>query len=96
MEDLTYPDDPGFKESSTSREAALSMKSHGARLRSLVLSALEQPMTPDECASTLGMSVLSIRPRFTELKRFGAISETGCLRVNSSGRKAKVWQRRAA
>ena len=96
MESLTYPNDPGFKESSTSREAARSMTKESARLRKLVLETLERPMTPDECASTLGMSVLSIRPRFTELKRFGAISEAGFVRFNKSGRKAKVWQRRSA
>jgi predicted ArsR family transcriptional regulator len=52
-------------------------------------------MTADECADTIGMSVLSIRPRFTELHRRGAIEETGELRHNRSGRRAKVWQRRA-
>jgi predicted ArsR family transcriptional regulator len=95
MEDLTYPNDPGFKESSTSKEAALSMSRESSRLRILVLGALYRPMTADECADTIGMSVLSIRPRFTELHRDGAIEETGELRHNRSGRRAKVWQRRA-
>jgi len=93
---LTYPTDPGHKENTTSREAALSMSKESSRLRILVLRALSKPMTADECADSLGMSVLSIRPRFTELQRHGIIEDTGELRHNRSGRRAKVWQRRVA
>lgn len=66
----------------------------GQRLRELVAEALVKygPKTPDEIAELLGESPLSIRPRFTELKRVGAIVDTGDRRINKSGNTAKVWR----
>ncbi len=87
-----YPLLPGYKEASTSKEAAESMASRAGRLKVMVLAALTRsPMTPDECADTLGESVLSIRPRFSELNRIGKIRDIGERRINASGKKAKVW-----
>ncbi len=49
-------------------------------------------ITPDECASYLGLDKLSVRPRFTELQRAGLIHDTGARRKNpTSGKSAKVW-----
>ena len=63
-------------------------------LRAIVIDALEHfgPMTSDECAGRLGRNILSIRPRFTELKAMNPplIFETGERRRNQSGRMAKV------
>lgn len=88
-----YPDQPGAKAPGTSQEAADSMKPDASRLRSLVLESLRsRHLTPDECAARLGLSVLSIRPRFTELVAKGAIVATGERRDNASGRRAKVWK----
>jgi hypothetical protein len=47
-------------------------------------------MTADECAHRLGMNILSVRPRFTELKALGLIHDTGLRRRNWSTRMAKV------
>ncbi|MEM7121911.1 MAG: hypothetical protein AAF563_11580 [Pseudomonadota bacterium] len=47
-------------------------------------------LTPDEVASRLGLSVLTVRPRCSELMRHGRIVDSGTRRVNASGRKAKV------
>lgn len=84
---------PGFKDRDTSRAAAVSMDRSAPRLRRLVLAALQElgPMTPDEVAQHLSMSILSIRPRFSELSKGGAIKDTGERRQNASGRAAKVW-----
>lgn len=63
-------------------------------LRERVFRALVErgSMTADECADHLGQSILSIRPRFTELSRLGIIADTGERRANRSGRMAVVWE----
>lgn len=90
-----YPHAPGFKASGTSADAAASMVNTAPRLRRMCLEHIEKAgdngATPDETAAALGLSVLSIRPRFTELARDGAIRPTGQTRRNTSGRAAKVW-----
>jgi predicted ArsR family transcriptional regulator len=48
--------------------------------------------TADEIATELGESVLSVRPRVSELRALGEIEETGERRVNESGRRAIVWR----
>ena len=47
-------------------------------------------LTPEEVAARLGLSVLTVRPRCSELMRRGRIVDSGTRRVNASGRKAKV------
>jgi len=88
----SYPATPGYRASApdTSRDAARSVDA--GRLRGMVLDTLRRtgPMTADEVADALGESVLSIRPRVTELKRFGAIFDTGKRRANRSGKSACV------
>lgn len=94
---MNYPHEPGAKTEGTSREAAESMKPTFATLRSAVLKLLLQPahistgLTADEAAMHLHESVLSIRPRFSELLNKGEIRDAGCVRQNASGRNATVW-----
>ena len=93
-----YPNAPGFKADGTSRDAAGAMKKEAANLRALVMAVLEQSgsrgLTSDEAAEKLNMSVLAIRPRFTELgpKHFNKIERTGERRWNVSGLKAACWR----
>jgi hypothetical protein len=89
-----YPSAPGYRDTDTSREAAADMASRVTGLRLAVLGALEQDRTADECAAVLGESVLAIRPRLTELKRLGLITDTGERRPNASGKRAIVWRLR--
>lgn len=86
-----YPHAAGHRGVPTSEAAARSVDAEG--LRWAVRRALEDggPMTADECAAAMGLSVLSVRPRFSELKRLGRIAETGQRRPNASGRMAAVW-----
>ena len=90
-----YPDAPGWKEPDTSRKAADSTARRAALLRERCLRALRDAgaagLTADEAAERLGESILSVRPRFTELLRTGRIADTGKRRRNASGRQAKVW-----
>ena len=88
-----YPHAPGFKREGTSADAARAVKSKAATLREQVYRALAKAaMTADEVARYLGESVLSCRPRLSELAARGLIAETGERRKNESGKFAAVWR----
>ncbi|HEX8382434.1 MAG TPA: hypothetical protein VF592_03565 [Sphingomonas sp.] len=94
MTDLfAYPHRPGAKARDTSRAAGASMASVSSSLQAKVLDLFERSngMTADECAGRLGISILSIRPRVTELVRLGRLRDSGGRRANGSGRSAIVW-----
>ena len=90
-----YPEAPGWKEPTTSREAAEAVDAKACR--ALVRQALREygDMSADECASRIQLSILSVRPRFSELRATQEIFDTGKRRVNASGKKAKVWRLRS-
>ena len=90
-----YPNAPGWKatDTETSRQAAVLAKPQVATLREQCLDVLRvKPMTADEVASELLSSVLSIRPRISELKLMGRVEQTPRRRCNVSGRSAVVWR----
>lgn len=91
-----YPDLPGFKDPDTSRLAAARIASAAPVLQEQCLHALKghtpAGATADEIADEIGRSILSIRPRFSELLRRGLIRDTGVRRKNQSGCTAKVWR----
>lgn len=92
MRQQSYPFTPGFRDTDTSMKAAVSMVPRQRALCQACVHYLREngPATPDEVAKGLGESVLSIRPRITELKRLGMIGDTGQRRRNDSGRIAAV------
>lgn len=93
MKEETYPDAPGFKREGTSQEAATAIASRGRQLRQKALEIIKTtPHTADEVASTLGESILSIRPRCSELARLGKIQDSGERRLNTSFKRAIVWR----
>jgi predicted ArsR family transcriptional regulator len=76
----------------TSIEAAEAMARAAPLMRQRCLERLKLgPATADEVADFLQLSVLSVRPRITELAADGAIYDTGDRRPNASGKRAKVW-----
>lgn len=88
-----YPNRAGYKTEGTSQEAAAGIEASGtaARLRTAVLGFYAtQSGTPDECAAALGESILSIRPRCTELCQQGLLYRTGERRKSSEGRAQNV------
>ena len=88
-----YPVVPGAKErGGTSQLAAEEMLPLARRLRASVILTLDRlgPCTPDEIAEHLDKSPLSIRPRVTELIRFGLVRKTEERRKNASGKAATV------
>ena len=89
----SYPLAAGSKTGGTSAEAA--KKIHAARLQKAVLRVLQTHpggMTADEVAAELAESILSIRPRVSELKRQGMVEKTRERRRNISGMSASVWR----
>lgn len=95
----TYPDVPGHRGVDTSIAAAESVKDRAGILREKCLAYVRRwgmtGSTADECAAALNESVLSIRPRFTELRLANRIEDTGTRRPNASGRNAIVWKVKA-
>ena len=95
MSELVYPDAPGFKVAGPSKMAAEKVASTSTKLRAAVLEEFKQNparLTADEIATSLNLSVLSVRPRVSELHRLGMIERTGSRRRNDSGRTATVWR----
>lgn len=88
-----YPEAPGAKAPGTSTEAAHKITPHATALRDRVESLFltGATLTADECAETLGVSVLACRPRISELSKMGLIVNTGERRKNASGMSASVW-----
>lgn len=88
-----YPHTPGAKDRDTSFEAAEGMAPQAPILRAKCLRELEHSngLTADEVAGRLGLSILSVRPRITELARDGKVRDSGDRRRNASGKRAIVW-----
>lgn len=94
--DRPYPDSPGYREPTTSRDAAIAVSASSPLLRERVYAVIRRAggegLTPDEAADSLGESVLGVRPRFTELAKKSRIIPTGERRRNISGLQAKAWR----
>lgn len=94
---FSYPRAPGFKERTTSREAAQAMTDAEA-LREQAFAVIRDAgaggLTADEVATILERTVLSTRPRLSELAHSNPprIVPNGARRPNESGRMAKAWR----
>jgi len=88
-----YPEAPGAQDRETSQAAADFIAPTAPQLRARALAIVERSnvLTADEVAGRLGLSILSIRPRLTELSRLGKVRDGGTRRKNKSGRNAIVW-----
>jgi predicted ArsR family transcriptional regulator len=58
----------------------------------LDLIANVRPMTADEIADRLELSILYIRPRVSELVELGKLAPSGLCGRNASGKRAKKWK----
>lgn len=91
-----YPNRPGFKQYGTSQEAADAIEPHADTLRGKALAAIRAAgpdgLTADEVADCLDRSVLSIRPRISELLEVGLIERNGHRRKNKSGLFADAYR----
>lgn len=91
-----YPASPGYKEPTTSLLSAVKAAGRAPNLRHAVMNELaKRPGTADEIAQRLGESILTIRPRLSELRASGRIVPTGERRKNASGNLAIEWRIKA-
>jgi DNA-binding Lrp family transcriptional regulator len=99
MSDATHPDKPGCKAHGPSEEVAKAIAGVAVTLRDQVREVIvncPSGITADEIAHKLNRSVLSVRPRVSELRRRGEIRQTGARGTNESGMSASVWVMEAA
>jgi predicted ArsR family transcriptional regulator len=92
-----YPQLPGWKEPTTSREAALAISVDAKNLRDRVFKLLQslapdEDLTADQIAIRLQRSPLSVRPRVSELAAAGKVQRTGNRSKNESGMTAHRWR----
>lgn len=89
-----YPQAPGWKEGSTSRDAAKIIEPTVSAAQAEVLQILKthsRGLTADQIADLMARSVLYVRPRVSELHTLGLIQRAERRGVNRSGIPAAVW-----
>lgn len=94
MSELAYPASPGFKVSGPSEAAAAAIAPIAGTLRDQVLMVIARShhgLTADEVAARLNKSILSVRPRVSELRRQGEIQQAPARGKNESGMTASIW-----
>jgi len=91
---MSYPHTPGYKDNDTSKDAAKDIELIAPTVRAKVMLSLFMcgSQTADEVADHLDLSILTVRPRFSELRLVGEIKDSGVRRSNKSGKMAKVWK----
>jgi hypothetical protein len=94
MSATTYPDRPGHKVPGTSEEAARAIAGVAGTLRDKVREVIARcptGITADDVALQLNRSILSVRPRVSELRRLGDIRQAEGRGKNQSGMTASRW-----
>lgn len=91
-----YPHAPGHKDNDTSRAAAEAIAPAAAAIRQqvakLYVKTYPAGLTADEAAAQLHISILTIRPRVSELRAGELVEKTADRRKNESGQSAVVWR----
>ena len=89
----SYPDNPGFKEGETSRDAALRFGLNASTLRDRTYqyTCHHPQQRADQIAAALNESPWAVRPRVSELRRMGMIANDGRGR-NPSGMTVHLWR----
>lgn len=83
----------GWKARQTSQEAAQKVKAPTMRQRVLeVIRQARKPVSPEDVADALNKSILSVRPRFSELSDAGLIEPTGERGETREGRSCILWR----
>lgn len=86
---------PFQRASRTSRAAAVEAQPNAELQRARVLDFIRRQRdgaTRQEASLALGIPIQSICPRFDDLKKAGAIRDTGRTRKTTTGRAAEVWE----
>jgi hypothetical protein len=91
---MPYHGSTGYRHTDTSLDAARKADETAGNYRERTAQALDiyGPLTADEIAQALNVSILTIRPRVTELRRAQRIEPTGLRRKTAAGKNAIVWR----
>jgi DNA-directed RNA polymerase specialized sigma24 family protein len=91
---MPYVNDTGFKGTDTSAAAAAAVAPRSPGHRAAVLAQIKalRSATADEVAEAMAVSLLTVRPRVSELHRTGKLRDTGMRRPTASGHSAVVWE----
>ena len=98
MSTAVYPHQPGFKRRQTSKAAAEAIAPSAGSIRARVYDAIKaRPGSPEEIAARIGVPVMNVRPRCSELAADapgrGPLSrDSGQRRTAMGGREAIVWE----
>lgn len=94
-----YPTTPGYKEGTTSKEAAAAVAPSAGKIRERILRQMAaRPLTADEVGDALDIDKGVSRPRVSELRKRGFVTpllkENGQQerRSTESGKSAIVWR----
>ncbi len=89
---IPYPGSPGWKVRDTSRQATEAIAPKAPPLRIRVLQAIRDGHgTPEAIAKRLGVPVMNVRPRTSELSALGLIEDSGRRGPAMGGRRAIIW-----
>jgi len=93
----TYPHHPGAKVDGPSRDAGDNIAEHALTVRERVDALFDKhkTLTADEAAKLLKLSILTVRPRCSELRRLQRSEDAGQRRCNESGMTATALRRKA-
>lgn len=89
----------GWKGQPTSQQAAEKAAPGAAAIRDLIMAKMreqDRAMSADEIAAAIDLSILSVRPRVSELARAGKLVNSGLRTINKSGSTAARWKLTAA
>lgn len=95
MQISEYPFEPGFTNTTTSKQAANDLKPRQRQLQQRVLDSIRASvfgMTPEQVAEAIGESVYSVRPRCSELARKGLIEDSGRRGRTEFGKASISWK----
>jgi len=89
------PDGAGYRNTDTSYAAALEIEPKAATIRKRIIEhmrTINAPISADDTAEALALSVLAVRPRFSELRESGRIVDSNQRGTNRSGRSSILWK----
>ncbi len=92
---MTYPQEPGYQNIDTSKQAAESVKEKAAALRPLILKAIKDSgggLSTYGVSATLNINYHQVHPRIAEMHTSGMVYDTGRREKNPlTGRQCAIW-----
>jgi hypothetical protein len=93
---MGYPDVPGWKAEGPSHDAAKAVTGRAKTLRDRTYRFLQEQYpnaySADQIAARLGETILSVRPRVSELHKAQLIEAVAVRSKNQSGMTANCWR----